>query len=116
MTGAEENGLAGWIQSRLEQMETVLSQRDWLAAGRFTIADLLMADVLRVDMTVLRCPQRSEARELTPPGMRHRRMPGDDAKWHTGGSSSAGGLSRSAGIGPATKPSGRARQRTAGRP
>ena len=26
----------------------VLSEREWLAAGRFTVADLLMADVLRV--------------------------------------------------------------------
>jgi glutathione S-transferase len=33
---------------RLAQLEAVLSERDWLAAGRFTVADLLMADVLRV--------------------------------------------------------------------
>ena len=33
---------------RLDQIEAVLSERDWLAAGRFTVADLLMADVLRV--------------------------------------------------------------------
>ena len=33
---------------RLQQLENVLSERDWLAAGRFTAADLLMADVLRV--------------------------------------------------------------------
>ena len=28
--------------------EKVLGEREWLAAGRFTVADLLMADVLRV--------------------------------------------------------------------
>jgi len=33
---------------RLDQLEQVLSEREWLAAGRFTAADLLMADVLRV--------------------------------------------------------------------
>ncbi|MBI1358743.1 MAG: glutathione S-transferase family protein [Alphaproteobacteria bacterium] len=48
MTGATENGLTGWMDSRLGHMETVLGQREWLAAGRFTVADLLMADVLRV--------------------------------------------------------------------
>ena len=34
--------------SRLGQLENVLSEREWLAADRFTAADLLMADVLRV--------------------------------------------------------------------
>jgi glutathione S-transferase len=29
-------------------MERVLKEREWLAADRFTVADLLMADVLRV--------------------------------------------------------------------
>jgi len=29
-------------------MESVLKAREWLAADRFTVADLLMADVLRV--------------------------------------------------------------------
>jgi glutathione S-transferase len=33
---------------RLDQLEKVLSEREWLAADRFTAADLLMADVLRV--------------------------------------------------------------------
>ncbi|MET0272330.1 MAG: glutathione S-transferase family protein, partial [Phenylobacterium sp.] len=27
-----------------------LGQREWLAAGRFTVADLLMADVLRIPL------------------------------------------------------------------
>jgi glutathione S-transferase len=29
-------------------LEAVLAQREWLAAGRFTVADLLMADALRI--------------------------------------------------------------------
>jgi len=48
ISGVEDNGLAGWLESRLDRIEQVLSAREWLAAGRFTVADLLMADVLRV--------------------------------------------------------------------
>ena len=48
VTGAKENGLTGWLESRLAHMECVLTEREWLAADRFTVADLLMADVLRV--------------------------------------------------------------------
>jgi glutathione S-transferase len=48
VTGAKDNGLAGWMKSRLDHMERVLKEREWLAANRFTAADLLMADVLRV--------------------------------------------------------------------
>ena len=48
VTGAKENHLAGWLESRLDHMERVLKEREWLAADRFTVADLLMADVLRV--------------------------------------------------------------------
>lgn len=48
LSGAKDNGLAGWLDTRLAQLEAVLAQRDWLAAGRFTVADLVMADVLRV--------------------------------------------------------------------
>jgi glutathione S-transferase len=29
-------------------MEAVLAQREWLAAGQFSVADILMTDVLRV--------------------------------------------------------------------
>jgi len=46
--GDPDNGLTGWMTQRLEHVERVLGERDWLAAGRFTVADLLMADVLRV--------------------------------------------------------------------
>ena len=48
ITGAEKNGLADWAKNRLDQLEKVLSERKWLVADRFTVADLLMADVLRV--------------------------------------------------------------------
>jgi glutathione S-transferase len=36
-----------FLKSRLERMEVVLAGRAWLVADRFTVADLLMADVLR---------------------------------------------------------------------
>ncbi|WP_293794858.1 glutathione S-transferase family protein [uncultured Bosea sp.] len=49
VTGAADNQLTGWMGKRLDQLEQVLSEREWLAAGRFTVADLLMADVLRVE-------------------------------------------------------------------
>jgi glutathione S-transferase len=48
LSGEADNRLAGWLENRLDQLETVLSEREWLAADRFTVADLLMADVLRV--------------------------------------------------------------------
>ena len=48
MGGDADNGLTGWMTQRLDHMERVLGEREWLAAGRFTVADLLMADVLRV--------------------------------------------------------------------
>jgi len=48
VTGAADNHLSGWLASRLDHMENVLKEREWLAADRFTVADLLMADVLRV--------------------------------------------------------------------
>ena len=48
LSGAANNGLDGWVESRLDHLEAVLSEREWLAANRFTAADLLMADILRV--------------------------------------------------------------------
>ncbi len=48
MSGDADNGLTGWLDGRLAHMERVLGEREWLAAERFTVADLLMADVLRV--------------------------------------------------------------------
>lgn len=43
-----ENPLDGWVRQRLARLDAVLATRDWLAAGRFTAADILMADLLRV--------------------------------------------------------------------
>jgi glutathione S-transferase len=48
ITGAADNPLTGWLEQRLAAIERTLAEREWLAAGRFTVADLLMADVLRV--------------------------------------------------------------------
>lgn len=48
MSGEEDNKLTGWVTQRLDHLETVLGAQEWLAAGRFTVADLIMADVLRV--------------------------------------------------------------------
>ena len=48
MSGDEHDGLTSWMRKRLDQLATVLGQREWLAASRFTVADILMADVLRV--------------------------------------------------------------------
>jgi glutathione S-transferase len=48
ISGDADNGLTGWMGQRLGHMERVLSEREWLVADRFTVADLLMADVLRV--------------------------------------------------------------------
>jgi len=48
VSGQIDNGLTNWMSKRLDQLEAVLNERDWLAAGRFTAADLMMADVLRV--------------------------------------------------------------------
>ena len=39
--------LERFLKARLAHMESVLSKREWLA-GRFTIADIAMADVLRL--------------------------------------------------------------------
>lgn len=40
----------GWLDNRLAQMEAILAGRDWLVGDRFTLADLVIADVLRVDL------------------------------------------------------------------
>ena len=48
ISGDADNPLTGWLGQRLGQLEAILSEREWLVADRFTVADLLMADVLRV--------------------------------------------------------------------
>lgn len=47
VNGTPNDKLSGWLEGRLSQLEQVLASRDWLAGSRFTVADLLMADVLR---------------------------------------------------------------------
>lgn len=42
------NKAARQMNKRLAQMDAVLAGRDWLVGGRFTAADILMADVLRI--------------------------------------------------------------------
>ncbi len=49
LCGDADNKLTGWMTQRLDHIERVLGEREWLAADRFTVADLLMADVLRVE-------------------------------------------------------------------
>lgn len=48
LSGDADNGLTGWMSQRLAHIEKQLSRREWVAASRFTVADLLLADVLRV--------------------------------------------------------------------
>jgi len=48
ISGAKDNGLAGWMDKRLGHIEDVLKTREWLVGDHFTAADLLMADVLRI--------------------------------------------------------------------
>lgn len=55
MGGAKENPLDGWAMARLKHLNAVLEKKQWLAAGRFTVADLLMADVLRVPKVLEAC-------------------------------------------------------------
>ena len=42
-----ENPLSDWLEKRLGHMEGVLQDREWIAAAQFTVADIIMADVLR---------------------------------------------------------------------
>jgi glutathione S-transferase len=48
ISGEPNEKLNGWMTRRLDHMERVLGGQEWLASGRFTVADLLMADVLRI--------------------------------------------------------------------
>jgi glutathione S-transferase len=50
LSSGKDNPMTGWMDSRLAHIERTLAEREWLAAGRFTVADLLMADVLRVPL------------------------------------------------------------------
>jgi glutathione S-transferase len=48
LSNVTSNPLESWMLQRLKQLDAVLGQRAWLAAGRFTVADILMSDALRV--------------------------------------------------------------------
>jgi glutathione S-transferase len=48
LSGTKDNPLEDWMMSRLERLHAVLATREWLAAGRFTVADIMMSDALRV--------------------------------------------------------------------
>ena len=48
LSSPPENPLEGWLRARLAVLEDVLTARDWLVDDRFTAADLIMADVLRL--------------------------------------------------------------------
>ena len=48
LSGDNNERLSGWMDMRLAHIEQVLRGREWLAAGRFTAADLIMTDVLRI--------------------------------------------------------------------
>lgn len=48
ISGDPHNGLTSWMKQRLDQLIAVLSEREWLVASRFTVADILMSDALRV--------------------------------------------------------------------
>lgn len=46
-TSPEAGFVEDFLMQRLERLEAVLGEREWLVNDRFTVADLIMADVLR---------------------------------------------------------------------
>lgn len=48
MSAPAQNPLAGWMKQRFDRLDAVLREREWLAASRFTVADIMMSDVLRM--------------------------------------------------------------------
>ena len=49
-SGQQSDAIDGWLDKRLGQLEVVLAGREYLVADRFTAADLMMADVLRLEL------------------------------------------------------------------
>lgn len=78
LSGPKENPLAGWMKQRFDSLEAVLQTREWLAASRFTIADIMMADVLRMpndlgELEEYRALQAYVARACSRPGFQKAR-------------------------------------------
>lgn len=48
LSGTPKNPLEDWMMSRLDRLHAVLQGREWIAARQFTVADIMMADALRV--------------------------------------------------------------------
>lgn len=42
-----DNKLTSWLDMRLGQLNAVLETREWIAADRFTVADIMLGDVMR---------------------------------------------------------------------
>ena len=61
LSGVEKNPLEQWMMSRLNHLDAVLSKRDYLAAGRFTVADIMMADALRVPKVLAAATEKHPA-------------------------------------------------------
>ena len=53
VSGNEDNDLTSWMRKRLDQLGTVLGEREWLAASRFTVADQVKLGRLVVLRTAL---------------------------------------------------------------
>ena len=61
VTGAEDNHLTGWLRSRLDHMESVLKEREWLATDRFTVADVSVGYSLQLATRLGLSPQFTPA-------------------------------------------------------
>lgn len=48
LSAPAENPLAGWMKQRFDRLEAVLAEREWIATSRFTVADIMMSDALRL--------------------------------------------------------------------
>ncbi|SDG91425.1 glutathione S-transferase family protein [Pelagibacterium luteolum] len=48
--GQGDNPLGGWLRSRFERLDAALGDRDWFAQSGFSVADIMMADTLRVPL------------------------------------------------------------------
>jgi glutathione S-transferase len=46
-TSPEAEFVNGFLEARLTRLEAILAEREWLVGNQFTVADLLLADVLR---------------------------------------------------------------------